>query len=392
MSRPLRLEFCGALYHVTSRGDRREDIYDDDEDRERFLEILGGVVSDFNWVCHAYCLMDNHYHLLIATPDGNLAKGMRQLNGVYTQASNRRHRRGGHLFQGRYKAILVDEDAYLLEVARYVVLNPLRAGMVSAVEAWPWSSYLAMLGEAPRPEWLTVDAVLGQFGKRRATAREKYARFVAEGRGLGLLMGATGVGGLIGAFVATNMSEVRKKGPLMGFGALFMSGCFVVFGTTSLWLPLTAAFWGAAVMLILGNVGAMIFQVTNNTIIQANVPDEYRGRVMSFLMMSFGTMPLGVVPVAYAADRWGAPAATIGAQLIAVAAVVLMFGLSKRLRQLEFGSLERAEMSPAQAAILVAEGKISQEEADRLTGRARPGATPAPVTATAGRGDGQAAG
>ncbi|MCA9856793.1 MAG: MFS transporter [Dehalococcoidia bacterium] len=216
--------------------------------------------------------------------------------------------------------------------------------------------------------------------------------FVAEGRGLGLLMGATGVGGLIGAFVATNMSEVRKKGPLMGFGALFMSGCFVVFGTTSLWLPLTAAFWGAAVMLILGNVGAMIFQVTNNTIIQANVPDEYRGRVMSFLMMSFGTMPLGVVPVAYAADRWGAPAATIGAQLIAVAAVVLMFGLSKRLRQLEFGSLERAEMSPAQAAILVAEGKISQEEADRLTGRARPGATPAPVTATAGRGDGQAAG
>ncbi|MCB1887163.1 MAG: transposase [Rhodocyclaceae bacterium] len=184
MSRPLRLEFCGALYHVTSRGDRREDIYDDDEDRERFLEILGGVVSDFNWVCHAYCLMDNHYHLLIATPDGNLAKGMRQLNGVYTQASNRRHRRGGHLFQGRYKAILVDEDAYLLEVARYVVLNPLRAGMVSAVEAWPWSSYLAMLGEAPRPEWLTVDAVLGQFGKRRATAREKYARFVAEGRGL----------------------------------------------------------------------------------------------------------------------------------------------------------------------------------------------------------------
>ncbi len=184
MSRPLRLEFSGALYHVTSRGDRREDIYDDEEDRERFLEILSGVVADFNWVCHAYCLMDNHYHLLVATPDGNLSKGMRQLNGVYTQASNRRHGRSGHMFQGRYKAILVDEDAYLLEVARYVVLNPVRAGMVSEAGDWPWSSYRAMVGEVIRPAWLTVDGVLGQFGKRRATARANYARFVAEGRGL----------------------------------------------------------------------------------------------------------------------------------------------------------------------------------------------------------------
>lgn len=131
MARPLRIEFTGALYHVTSRGDRREAIYEDDTDRIRFLEVLGQVAADFNWVVHAYCLMTNHYHLVVETPDGNLSKGMRQLNGVYTQYSNRRHRRVGHLFQGRFKAILVDRDSYLLELARYVVLNPVRAGMVS---------------------------------------------------------------------------------------------------------------------------------------------------------------------------------------------------------------------------------------------------------------------
>ena len=99
MSGPLRIEFAGALYHVTSRGDRREAIYEDDEDRETFLGVLAEVVGRYNWVCHAYCLMTNHYHLLIETLDGNLSKGMRQLNGIYTQASNRRHHRVGHLFQ-----------------------------------------------------------------------------------------------------------------------------------------------------------------------------------------------------------------------------------------------------------------------------------------------------
>ena len=127
MARPVRIEFAGALYHITSRGDRREAIYEDDTDRFRFLEVLGEVVERFNWRCHAYCLMTNHYHLVVETVDGNLSKGMRQLNGVYTQWSNRRHRRTGHLLQGRYKAILVDSEAYLLELARYVVLNPVRA-------------------------------------------------------------------------------------------------------------------------------------------------------------------------------------------------------------------------------------------------------------------------
>ena len=153
MARPIRIEFGGALYHVTARGDRRETIFEDDADRERFLELLGEVVALFNWQCHAYCLMGNHYHLVIGTPDGNLSKGMRQLNGVFTQWSNRRHRRTGHLFQGRFKAILVDADSYLLELTRYVVLNPVRAGMVKQPSDWPWSSFSAMVGSiAPRVE------------------------------------------------------------------------------------------------------------------------------------------------------------------------------------------------------------------------------------------------
>lgn len=181
MSRPLRIEFPDALYHVTSRGDRREDIFEDDQDRQAFLLVLEQVITQFNWTCYAWCLMDNHYHLLIQTPDGNLSKGMRQLNGVYTQASNRRHRRVGHLFQGRFKAILVDSDAYLLELARYVVLNPVRAGRVSSPANWAWSSYRAGVGLEPAAPWLAVDGLLAQFAKRRSLAQQRYAQFVVEG-------------------------------------------------------------------------------------------------------------------------------------------------------------------------------------------------------------------
>ena len=124
MARPLRLEFSGALYHITSRGDRREDIFYNNSDRTLFLEILAHTCQRYNWLCHSYCLMSNHYHLIVETLDGNLSKGMRQLNGVYTQQINKKHTKTGHLFQGRYKAILVDKECYLLEVSRYVVLNP----------------------------------------------------------------------------------------------------------------------------------------------------------------------------------------------------------------------------------------------------------------------------
>ena len=154
MARPLRLEFPGALYHVTSRGNQRGNIFDDNDDRRQFLLVLQEVCHRYNWICHAYCLMSNHYHLLIETPDGNLSQGMRQLNGVYTQYFNRRHGRVGHVFQGRYKGILVDKNSYLLELARYIVLNPVRAGLVRSAREWPWSSYRATAGLTECPGWL----------------------------------------------------------------------------------------------------------------------------------------------------------------------------------------------------------------------------------------------
>lgn len=183
MARPLRIEYPGALYHVTSRGDRQEAIFDDDQDRTAFLNVLGEVISRFRWRCHAYCLMGNHYHLMMETPEGNLTKGMRQLNGVFTQWSNRRHKRSGHLFQGRYKAILVNRDSYFLELARYIVLNPVRAAMVKHPSQWKWSSYGATSGRASAPAWLTTYDLLAEFGKRRAAGRRKYQEFIAEGMG-----------------------------------------------------------------------------------------------------------------------------------------------------------------------------------------------------------------
>ncbi|MBI5891514.1 MAG: transposase [Nitrosomonadales bacterium] len=182
MSRPLRIEFAGALYHVTSRGDGKEDIYLNDADRELFLEVLEEVCERFNWTPHAYCLMGNHYHLLLETPDGNLSKGMRQLNGVYTQRFNRTHKRVGHVFQGRYKAVIVQKQTYLLELARYIVLNPVRARMVRSAKDWPWSSYRAMAGMAETPTWLTADWILSSFSDKRSEAIERYKAFIAEGK------------------------------------------------------------------------------------------------------------------------------------------------------------------------------------------------------------------
>jgi putative transposase len=184
MTRPLRLEFAGALYHVTSRGDRREAIYKDDFDRMAWLDVLGLVCARCNFVVHSFCQMTNHYHLLVETVDGNLARGMRQLNGTYTQYFNRRHKLVGHLFQGRYKAILVQKETYLLELTRYVVLNPLRAKMVSSLEDWEWSSYHYLVGRKLAPPWMAADWLLGQFGDTRSNAVAAYHRFVMQGHGL----------------------------------------------------------------------------------------------------------------------------------------------------------------------------------------------------------------
>ena len=189
MSRPLRIEFPGAMYHVTSRGDRREPIFVDDDDRRALLVVVDQAMSRFDADVLAYCLMGNHYHFVLHTRQGNLSRLMRHLNGVYTQAFNRRHAKVGHLFQGRFKAVLVDRDAYLLEVCRYVELNPLRAAMTDAIDAWPWSSYLAHVGRAPSPDWLDTAGLHGYLlgheprglaDDQRAAAR--YAALVAAGR------------------------------------------------------------------------------------------------------------------------------------------------------------------------------------------------------------------
>lgn len=184
MVRPLRLEFDGALYHVTSRGDRRENIYEDNRDRKNFLDLFSEVCDRHNWICHGYCLMSNHYHLLIETPDGNLSKGMRQLNGVYSQRYNRRHELVGHVFQGRYHSILVDKDTYLKELVRYVLLNPVRAAMVDSAEQWRWSSYRAMITSASKPTWLETDWILSTFHSSRKRAILAFIKFVAAGKGI----------------------------------------------------------------------------------------------------------------------------------------------------------------------------------------------------------------
>ncbi len=183
MSRPLRIEYAGAVYHVTSRGNEKKPVFRSDTDRLNFLNTLQHVNRRYNWICHAYCLMTNHYHLLVETPDGNLSLGMRQLNGVYTQLFNKLHGRTGHLFQGRYKAILIQKDSHLLEVCRYVVLNPARAKMVEQPEDYAWSSYRATAGREKAHPCLTTDWVLGQFSGKRRKAEQEYRKFVSWGIG-----------------------------------------------------------------------------------------------------------------------------------------------------------------------------------------------------------------
>lgn len=183
MSRPLRIEYPGAVYHITSRGNEKKPVFKDDQDRNNFLNTLQHVKKRYNFICHAYCLMTNHFHVLLETPDGNLSLGMRQLNGVYTQLFNKRHGRVGHLFQGRYKAILIQKDSHLLEVCRYVVLNPLRARMVERTGEWKWSSYLATAGKATPHPCLTTDWVLSQFSGKRGKAEQEYRKFIQWGIG-----------------------------------------------------------------------------------------------------------------------------------------------------------------------------------------------------------------
>jgi putative transposase len=180
MPRPHRLQIADGIYHLTARGNRRQPIFLDDDDRRKFLDVAGAVVRRRGWRCHAYCLMPNHYHLLVQTPAPDLSSGMQQLNARYAEWFNWRHGVDGHLFQGRFHSVLVESDWHLLELARYVVLNPVRARLCESPEQWAWSSYGPALGTIERPTFLTLEWLLGRFGSDPDGARAAYTRFVAD--------------------------------------------------------------------------------------------------------------------------------------------------------------------------------------------------------------------
>lgn len=179
MSRPLRLEYPGAWYHVMNRGRRSEKIFFTDTDRETFLNVLQEAFELWNMRISAYCLMSNHYHLLVQTPDGNLSRCMRHVNGVYTQRFNRHNTKEGQLFRGRYKAVLVDEDSYLLEVLRYIHRNPLKAGIVKSLDNYPWSSHKGYLSHAKKWSWLQKDALITQLTQVKSRQKAAYLDFVS---------------------------------------------------------------------------------------------------------------------------------------------------------------------------------------------------------------------
>ncbi len=180
MTRPLRIEYPDAFYHVTSRGNEQKDIFKSQRDREKFLSYLESAVVRYGAVIHAWCLMGNHYHLLLETPAGNLSQIMKHVNGAYTTYFNVKRKRAGHLFQGRYKAILVEADEYAAELSRYIHLNPLRVGMVVKPEEYQWSSYRNYTGQSKAQDWLKTDFILGCFSGNNSEAKTRYRRFVEE--------------------------------------------------------------------------------------------------------------------------------------------------------------------------------------------------------------------
>jgi REP element-mobilizing transposase RayT len=178
MARPLRITYPGAFYHVTSRGNEKKPIFKSLADREKFLFYLESATRRYDATIHVYCLMENHYHLLLETPSGNLSQIMRHINGAYTTYFNTKRQRAGHLLQGRFKAILVDMDQYAKELSRYIHLNPIRAKMVDGLQDYRWSSYLDYIGNRKPPAWLERDIILGYFGKKPSIAEKNYREFI----------------------------------------------------------------------------------------------------------------------------------------------------------------------------------------------------------------------
>jgi putative transposase len=183
MSRALRIEYPGAFYHVTSRGNERKEVFKTQKDREKFLEYLGSASERYGAIIHIWCQMDNHYHLLLETPRGNLSEIMHHVNGAYTTYFNVKRKRSGHIFQGRFKAILVEESQYAAELSRYIHLNPVRAGIVERPEEYQWSSYRGYIGEDGVPRWLRTEFIHGFFGNKVQEAQLKYRGFVEDALG-----------------------------------------------------------------------------------------------------------------------------------------------------------------------------------------------------------------
>ena len=181
MARSLRINVANGIYHLTARGNRRQLIFLGDDDRRRFLALLDQVAARLGWRCHAYCLMPNHYHLVIETAAPDLSVGMHRLNSGYAHWFNQRHDLDGHLFQSRFHSVLVESQWHLVELCRYVALNPVRAGLCAHPAAWSWSSYRAVLGARAMLRCFTADLVLGLFGRDRERARSAFRRFVLEG-------------------------------------------------------------------------------------------------------------------------------------------------------------------------------------------------------------------
>ncbi len=172
MARPLRIEYPGAYYHVMNRGLSGRHIFTQDQDRKVFFDLIGNISGMWKVEVNAYCLMDNHYHLLLETPQGGLSRAMRHLDGIYTQKFNRSHRRDGPLFRGRYKAILIDVEEYFLSVARYIHHNPGKAGVVSNMDRYRWSSHQGYLDRKKGQEWLNTEELLSRFSRGSRGVRE----------------------------------------------------------------------------------------------------------------------------------------------------------------------------------------------------------------------------
>ena len=182
MSRPLRIEFAGAVYHVSARGNAGQAIFLKDADRRQFLEMLGREIGQHRWTCHGYCLLGDQYCLLVETPEANLGRGIGRLNAIYSQWFNRRYQRAGHLFQGRYKAVIIEKPLWLTAVARDLVWAPVRASLAKRPGQWPWSSHRAIGKGRDVPPWLTVEWILGEFAGAPEGARKAYRNYVAEGK------------------------------------------------------------------------------------------------------------------------------------------------------------------------------------------------------------------